>query len=247
MEDREFLSFGQFTAKYNLNIDFITYHAIISSIKKYTCFKNLEETGIELKSQPAIDIIIKTKKGASLIYKKFIDDCTIDSKGKGKWASVTDISNEDWHNAFSFLKWTTKDTKLRWLQYRILHSILTTNRSVSKFKENQSDLCSFCNRDSETIIHLFYECTVVEKFWKDLSFLLNKRCKHSNNFQINKNKRLILFGQSDNVYTDNICDVIILMAKFYIYRCKVNGTSLILKNFIHELYNRYCMEKGVKK
>ena len=70
MEDGEFLSFGQFTAKYNLNIDFITYHAIISSIKKYTCFKNLEETGIELKGQPAIDIIIKTKKGASLIYKK---------------------------------------------------------------------------------------------------------------------------------------------------------------------------------
>ena len=66
-------------------------------------------------------------------------------------------------------------------------------------------------------------------------------------FKINKDKRLILFGQSDNVYTDNICDVIILMAKFYIYRCKVNGTSLILKNFIHELYNRYCIEKGVKK
>ena len=137
MEDGDFLSFEQFTAKYNINIDFITYHSILSSIKKYTCFKNLEDTGIVLKGQPAIDIITKTKKGASLIYRKLIDECTIDSKGKSKWASVTDISNEDWHNAFSFLKWTTKDTKLRWLQYRILHSILTTNRSVSKLKENQ--------------------------------------------------------------------------------------------------------------
>ena len=55
---------------------------------------------------------------------------------------------------------------------------------------------------------------------------INLRCAHAHNFKFDEN--LVLLGFSDNVYTDRICDLIVLMAKFYIYRCKVKQVNLSL-------------------
>ena len=63
-----------------------------------------------------------------------------------------------WPSFFKHLKKSTDDRKLLWLQFRIIHHILTTNRSVSKFKPNQCELCTFCNSNSETIEHVMWQC-----------------------------------------------------------------------------------------
>ena len=141
--------------------------------------------------------------------------------GQSTWSTALGISAEKWKNNFASLKSLTFDTKLRWFQYRVLHHILSTNRSVSKFKREQSELCTFCGAHSETIQHLLWQCKKVQTFWNDLSDLLNRRCTHTHNFSFNE--CLILFGQSDliTITTDKICNFIILTAKFHIYKCKV--------------------------
>ena len=241
MEGNSFLTHEEFILKYNIRMDFLTFNSIIVSIKRSTEFNTLESMGKKLKYQLPLETIMKEKKGASSIYKTLNQNRSVESKGREKWVSLLDIDVEDWHNAFCFLKFTTRDTKLRWLQFRILHNILTTNRSVSKYRENQTDLCSFCKEHSETIAHLLFECNHVKIFWEELFLLINKRCIHSN--KLSFNKKLILLGQSEYIYTDSVCDLIILMAKFFIYRCKVQGSPLMLRIFIKELYERYCLEK----
>ena len=47
---------------------------------------------------------------------------------------------------------------------------------------------------------------------------------HSYNFKFTRN--LVLYGHCEVIRTDKICDFIILMAKFYIYRCKVQSINL---------------------
>ena len=143
---------------------------------------------------------------------------------------------------FFFFK---RDTKLRWFQFRILHQILTTNRSVSKYNVNQSHLCTFCNCKSETIRHLFWGCEKVKDFWNELSSLIKQRCKNAFNFSFSEN--LVLFGQYDYIYTDEICNLIILMAKYFIYRCKVQNTAINLNIFVKELYTRYLSEKILER
>ena len=187
---------------------------------------------------------MKKKSGTSDIYQLFIDSI-VQFKGWNKWNQQIDINLDEWLNCFIFLKYTTRDTKLRWLQYRILHHILTTNRSVAKFNENQSHLCTFCNDHSETIEHLFWDCEKVSIFWANLTQLINKRCQHVHNFRLDK--QLILFGQSSCMYTDSVCNLMILMAKFFIYRSKVKNTPLLLNMFITEFYQRYCTEKIITK
>ena len=141
------------------------------------------------------------------------------------------------------LKQTTNDKKLHWLQFRLLHNILTTNKSVSKFKPNQTDLCEFCKKKSESIQHLLWSCEVVQSFWKDLSKLLNRLCTHVHNFSFNE--RLVLFGHDDSVNTDRITDLIILLAKHLIYKCKVQKSNLNINYFKNELHQRYCFEKYI--
>ena len=239
-DDNKFLSHESFIQKFNIQINYITYYSIVTCVRSSIDYENLEEDTPTLKFQPPLNIILKQKKGASEIYKIFIDFST-DCKGKEKSILLTGIKGEEWLTSFTILKFSTNDTKLRWLQFRILHLILTTNRSVAKFKENQTDLCTFCNHKSETILHLFWECSIVKVFWDKLLFLLKKRCLHADRLVFNE--RLILYGHSEFIYTDKILDKIILLAKMYIYRNKVQGQNLNIKTFLSYVYDRYCIEK----
>ena len=78
---------------------------------------------------PPFDHILKSKKGANLIYKQLINlEKEQEPTGFLKWKKQINISKEDWKRMFTNLKRTTRDSKLIWLQYRINHSILSTNR-----------------------------------------------------------------------------------------------------------------------
>ena len=219
------------------------FNSVISAVKRYVSQKLMPNTTNKTISyQPALDFLMNTIKGASAIYHTLLEP-DVQNKGFQKWHTCTQITLTKWKNSFKIQKQSTKDTKLRWLQFRILHNILTTNRSVSKFKPEQNPLCQFCKSHSETIHHLLWQCNKVRIFWNELSYIINNRCTHTQNFEIDEN--LALFGQSDRMKTDSICEFIILLAKFYSYRSKVQDTVLNSKLFIQELYTRYCIEKEI--
>ena len=169
----------------------------------------------------------------------------IEATGYKRWTKHKQLPKLEWQRLFKKLKYTTVDTKLRWFQYRILHSILSTNRSVSKFIHGQDHLCTFCKKESETIIHLLWDCPKITIVWNELAGISNSRAIHSYNFKFTK--WLVIFGQCDIIKTDLVCDLIILLGKYYIYRCKVQNKELSLKIFTNELYNRYCIEKTISK
>ena len=59
------------------------------------------------------------------------------------------------------------DTKLRFFQYKLQLKRLNTNIDLSKWKEDQTDRCTYCQTHPETIIHLFWECEVIKSLWRD--------------------------------------------------------------------------------
>ena len=65
-------------------------------------------------------------------------------------------------------------------QYKILNSILYTNTKLFKIGYNKHDKCTFCNNESETLHHLFFNCPHSNLFWKHLEkfyFNLTKQLK----------------------------------------------------------------------
>ena len=109
---------------------------------------------------PALNHIMSKEKGSSDIYKTFVD-LRKEITGFQRWSKIINLSNETWLESFKLLKITTSDTKLRWLQFRKLDYIITTNRSVAKFITGQDSNCTFCGAHSETIINLFWKCQFV--------------------------------------------------------------------------------------
>ena len=67
----------------------------------------------------------------------------------------------------------TIDTNLCILQYKILNNVLYLNEKLFKFKIVSSPLCSFCNSENETPIHLFYSCNQAKSLWSKLQELMN--------------------------------------------------------------------------
>ena len=66
-------------------------------------------------------------------------------------------------------------------------------------------------------------------------------CSHLGN--LNLSLELILFGVEDNTKTDKIFDLLLLLAKFYIYKCKVQNVKLNINNFKKEVQQKYIIEK----
>ena len=146
-----------------------------------------------------------------------------------------------------FLNWNLQQRTQSWDGFNLeFYTIFWLQIGQSQnIKKEQTELCSFCQKDSETIQHLFYGCEIVRSFWDQLTSLLNRRCNHSKDFKVNE--VFVLFGQSEFIYSDYVCDLIILLAKLFIYRCKVQNKSINLRAFLNDVYNRYCCEKMINK
>ena len=131
----------------------------------------------------------------------------------------------------------TNDTKLRWFQTRINHRILGTNYLLRKMNISDNDLCSFCHNESETLVHLFYECQIIKRFWKETQNLVKDKCNIV--FQ-EWTKSDILFGSQ---YFDSVINKIILYGKFHIYYCKMNKARPDTKNLKTQIKINYTTEK----
>jgi hypothetical protein len=144
----------------------------------------LKKNEFDEKEETPWSLIFKNGKGVKCIYQALIKKESIPT-GISKWIKH-ELNIENWKDLFKSLYNTTKDSRLIWMQYRILHNILTTNRSFSKFKPEQSDLCEFCNEQSEYISHILFECKISNKFWKEFFLLVNTRCEQAQNLKSTK-------------------------------------------------------------
>ena len=71
--------------------------------------------------------------------------------------------------------------------------------------------------------------------------LISTSCETTCNIKITEN--LILFGINSTVITDNILDLIILLAKQYFYRCKFEQSVPLVSVFRKQLKLRYKLEE----
>jgi len=73
----------------------------------------------------------------------------------------------------------TIDTKLYSFQYKYLMHILPNNEKLFKYGMIESSLCNFCSTSIETNIHLFWECTHIQPFWRQINNFLNEKLNTS--------------------------------------------------------------------
>ena len=73
------------------------------------------------------------------------------------------IKDFDWKHAYLLPRRVTVDTKLRIFQYKIVSNVLYLNEKLLDLK--RFPLCSFCQSENETLIHLFHGCIKTNLLW----------------------------------------------------------------------------------
>ena len=101
-----------------------------------------------------------------------------------------------------------------------------------------SPLCTFCKTEIESPEHLFFFCDITKKFWQMFSSWLSEQNIVIPSITIEK----IIFGLFDITEDYIILNHLILLAKFYIYKCKLNITYPSLKVFLAKIKATYQIE-----
>ena len=179
-------------------------------------------------------------KFSRIVYRYLQDDVMVIHNKYIKW--LMEVGTDFTEGILEFGKLhkdiykITNIAKYRSFQYRLLQRALVTNIQMYKWGMIDSDLCTFCHAERESLSHLMYQCTIVQQLWTELlDFVQDKYLV--NNMQVSV-KSII---QNTIMPTrGHIINFICLITKQFIYRQRCMGGALhfpILREIIRSTEN----------
>ncbi len=217
LRTNKFLSFEAFVAKYGHTITFVEYHGLISAIPRpmKQILRQIPQEGNTFVHN--YDKFVQKNWDSKYFYSKSIENKHIVPTLSLKWQNLlqTVIDDETISKVLENIKVITLSTKLRSFLYRLIHFAILTNTKLYEWKIVDSELCTFCNTEPETYIHLFWECQVARQIWKQVE----NWCKNKANRNITPTlKKIMLCKLSLNALDciNSIC----LITMQYIYGCR---------------------------
>jgi hypothetical protein len=239
------LNYQYFIQKYGINVNFLNYLSIINAIPpswKVTLFENNNDDNHTAYTY-SIDKIINVKsKICKIVYAEMQQSIVQEPINVfDKWRTFfhNELTMEEWLNSFDLIFHCTNFVELHFFHFKMLHQILANNEALYKWTLTQSDLCSFCNEEIETIYHTYLECEVTKQFWKELETYVYSKLRVRIPIT---NQEIILGCKGDELSHIN---VIYLLAKKYLYQCRCRGTFPRIETFIAQLHNLIDTEKGI--
>ena len=126
-----------------------------------------------------------------------------------------------------------REIQLRWFQTKICYQILVTNSILKDMGVVRNNVCNRCSPEKYTIFHFMCQCEHTQSFWVRFEMCLKEKSFNCARFSINPT--LILFRHDGKTTTDEGFDLILLHAKFFVYKCRLNKLKLTLEAFINNL------------
>ena len=168
--------------------------------------------------------------GCAKIYNLLMDfDQNIIQQVQNKWEEILteDISYQMVKKAFMDIGKMKEGPYTKYLQFKMLHRRIFTNKKLHNIGIIDSSKCPYCEEPEETIEHAFIYCETVNLFWKKierwLQIYINGTIKICN---IEK-----ILGTGD---PNNIVDKMIIATKRVIYKNRQTGKSYNIKE-VHSL------------
>ena len=150
-----------------IHTKFLTWSGIRSAIPAHLKTLNVEESGrTSLEFQCGEKIFDPEKCKSKQFYTLLISKKTMVSRGFTKLKEDFDLDDMTVCKAFINLKTVSSETFIRSLQFKFLDDIIYTYVRLAIIGYVPKDTCTFCDVDSETVLHLLYECPFTNRFLK---------------------------------------------------------------------------------
>ena len=112
-----------------------------------------------------------------------------------------------------------KSVKLNIFQFKFLHRRLPTNFFLHKITIKDSDRCTFCEEERETLIHLFWNCNLISLFWKN-TFKWLQSCLIKGKYLV----MTIALGLRPDISNAKLqINFCCLISRYYIWVCKMKN------------------------
>ena len=242
--EKHFLTFEEVNNAFGYVIDYLYYCSILAAIpQRWKLEVRSNEMNFVLDPPSPLELTPLSKGFSKKVYWLLIDHSFPENDSlRIIWCKELkiEIDPDDWWSLYPNFIAQTFLTKLRFLQYRILMKSLTTNCRCNKWKGDVSPLCTFCETEPETILHLFVYCKNIVILRKKLSAW----CKYFLKVNIIFSPQVIIFNNYKGQNVQIINEFIIIM-KQHIYSSKCFAKIPNFYGFVNKISYWYNVEKFI--
>ena len=239
-DDGKLLSYAEMKRKHDWNVDFITYSGCKLAIKKYmqkydmieVCTSEASNTNACLKKLHSVN------RGCKIYYDILLRN---DFKPKCCHKGEEKLNNPiNWHACFHSVR-RIQDINMKWFQIRILHRILGTNVVLEQIGLMTDNKCSFCSTVKDGILHMLWDCAVIQQFWEQFIELVKRKCHNCARMKLSAN--LVILGVDKDIKIDAVFYFILLFAKQYLYKCEIEKCQPSVTVFSKRVLSRHKIEE----
>ena len=170
----------------------------------------------------SVQWLMKDKKGTKNIREVFHQQTPLNlPKGQIKWKEEFNLGDDcNWKYLYTLSNTCKLNARIMYFQFQILHRTLITNKKLYQFNIKESDHCEHCD-ETDTIVHLLYECRRIGDLWNDVETWLNTVLTKP----VKMDLPSIILGNNGNEYITN---QILTVVKHEIYKSKWTKSSISL-------------------
>ena len=246
-ERGQFLSSNEVENKYGIKCDALKYNTLKDAIPSAwrKTLQNMKITKEAISFQEELNLKIETRivnisnltnKDLYWIFIKHIQVKPIITQSL--WQNLQ-LTEEQWKEIFK-IPAVIRDTKIKAFQYKMLYNLLPCNLYLNRIKKSDTDKCDICH-NLDDLTHYLVECEQVQLFWKGFNRWWNNWTEEN----ISLNKQHILVGVLGNKIRHKLLNACILLAKWHIYKNKLNQSEIFLYKFLCDLRYYLIIEKTI--
>ena len=184
---------------------------------------------------------IKEKKLANKVYKLLTENKNATSNKRFQWCDElhTYIDEATFLRALKQLYTVSNVPKLRSFQFRLLHRGLVLNTHLFHWKMRDTNQCSFCDNDVETLCHIFFNCPEVRKIWDQATqFIANY-----DSAPLELTPQTVILNKVGR--KGSVSNLIVSIIKQYIYRQRCKNMPLNFEDIRYETWSVQNKEKFI--
>jgi exonuclease III len=243
----DFLSVQEIEQKYNYKCDVMTYNRLKNTIpqewRRLLKTMKITEEAINFKEEIYVKIgkinkninIVKNKE----IYWILVNDIRVESIIMDKLQRELNIEEEKCNLVFTMSR-VIRNTKIQAFQFKLLYNLIPTNQYLKRITRSDTDICHWCNK-TDDIAHYFILCTALVPFWNSFTNWCQDMMEEEINFTVVD----IIVGILTNTEKYDTINACILMAKWHIYKCKLDHSDACFYKYLCELKYNINIEKSI--
>lgn len=243
MDDNfKFLSLTAFQNKYSLQVPALSFYGIISAINSL----RRQSGGSETSYESSFLKFVENSKPSKFVYKKLIStksDLPIPSQEKwNQEINLTPGQEINWKAAYVLASKCTKSSKLIVFNFKFLHRRLSTNSFLQKIGLRDNDMCTFCQKEKESLLHLFWDCNNSRFFWNNV-FSWMQTCQFVSKEDILQAATCMGLRPDTSQFSLQI-NFCFLTSKYFIWLCRFKERNPMFEQYLRYLQHIYQLEKN---